>query len=152
MTQGLKKTHKRSAIILAMALVLMLVASFASVAPTSADACTWTHKVEPGDTLGLLASFYNTTVTNLLALNPSITNANLIFWGTNLCISTTTPPPTPFPGTYKIQFGDTLSFLAFKFGATIADLAKANEISNINLIFAGSTINVPTTPVPQAAG
>ncbi|HVU14377.1 MAG TPA: LysM peptidoglycan-binding domain-containing protein [Phototrophicaceae bacterium] len=152
MTQGLKKTHRRSAIILAMALVLMLVASFAAVAPTSADACTWTHKIEPGDTLGLLASFYNTTVTNLLALNPSITDANLIFWGTNICLSTTTPPPTPFPGSYTVQYGDTLGYLAFKFGATIADLAKANEISNINLIFAGATINVPTTPEAAAAG
>ena len=37
--------------------------------------------VKKGDTLSAIASRYNTTVNKLLALNPQITNANLIYPG-----------------------------------------------------------------------
>ena len=37
--------------------------------------------VQPGDTLGVLAQRFGTTVRNLQALNPRITNPNLIYAG-----------------------------------------------------------------------
>ena len=146
MTQTFKKTHKRTMTIVSLALVIMLLATFASVAPASAATCTWTHKVRPGDTLGLIAFYYGTTVNNILALNPTITDANLIFWGTNLCISSTQAPPTPFPSSYTVQLGDTLGMLAFRFGTALHDLVKSNGIGNADVIFAGETLNVPNNP------
>ncbi|WP_224362314.1 LysM peptidoglycan-binding domain-containing protein [Hyalangium versicolor] len=45
--------------------------------------------------------------------------------------------------TYRIKSGDTLSALATRFKTTVKDLAKANKISNPNLIIAGKTLKVP---------
>ena len=39
------------------------------------------YTVKKGDTLGAIALKYHTTVANLMALNPRITNANLIYAG-----------------------------------------------------------------------
>ena len=39
------------------------------------------YLVKTGDTLGAIASRYHTTVANLMALNPRIKNANLIYAG-----------------------------------------------------------------------
>ena len=39
------------------------------------------HKIVTGDTLGKIAKKYGTTVDRLMALNPHIKNANLIYAG-----------------------------------------------------------------------
>ena len=39
------------------------------------------YKIVPGDTLGKIAAKYGTTVNKLMALNPQIKNANLIYAG-----------------------------------------------------------------------
>src|SRR5690606_14121414 len=44
---------------------------------------------------------------------------------------------------YKIQWGNTLSQLAQKFGTTVQALAKKNNIKNPDLIYAGDTLIVP---------
>ena len=49
--------------------------------------------------------------------------------------------------THKIQYGDTMTGIAKKYGTTVDALAKANNISNPNLIIAGKTLNIPTTSV-----
>ena len=45
--------------------------------------------------------------------------------------------------TYRIQRGDTLSQLAQRNGTTVSALAKANNISNPDLIIAGKTLQIP---------
>jgi LysM repeat protein len=45
--------------------------------------------------------------------------------------------------TYRIQSGDTLSQLAQRHGTTVSALAKANNISNPDLIIAGKTLQIP---------
>lgn len=58
------------------------------------------YKIQSGDTLGGIAKKYNTNVNDLMALNPYITNANLIYAGKNLNLPgannapTTSPAPT----------------------------------------------------------
>ena len=39
------------------------------------------YTIKKGDTLGAIANRYHTTVSNLMALNPHIKNANLIYAG-----------------------------------------------------------------------
>lgn len=43
---------------------------------------------------------------------------------------------------YTIQYGDTLSGIAAKFGTSVSQLCSWNNISNPNLIYAGNTIRV----------
>lgn len=71
--------------------------------------------------------------------------------------SPTLAPPSPTPGpvgqaiTYKIQPGDSLSSIAQKFGITVDDIVKANNIENPNEIFAGQEIIIPP-PKPGETG
>jgi LysM repeat protein len=71
--------------------------------------------------------------------------------------SPTPAPPSPTPGpagapvTYKIQPGDSLSSIAQKFGVTVDDIVKANNIENPNEIYAGQEIIIPP-PKPGGAG
>ena len=44
--------------------------------------------------------------------------------------------------TYTVKKGDTLSAIAQKYGTTYQEIAKANGISNPNLIYAGQTLNI----------
>lgn len=44
---------------------------------------------------------------------------------------------------YKVKKGDTLSGIASRYGTTVSALAKANNIKNPNLIYAGNTLTIP---------
>ena len=61
---------------------------------TVASAEEQTHVVAPGDTLSGLATEYGTTVDDLLALNESIQDPNLIFDGETLLIFSDAQPMT----------------------------------------------------------
>lgn len=67
------------------------------------------------------------------------------------------PEPTPVPGEdmlipeatpalrrYVVQYGDTLSGIAARFGTTTRELARLNNVVNPNLIFAGQVLRIPT--------
>lgn len=111
------------------------------------------------DTLRQIARTFNTTLENLLKLNPAITNANLIYAGQRLNVPApgsttptpppTTPPPTPTPPpasgqTYTVVRGDTMRKIAARLGITLDALTKANpQIANINRIFVGQKLNIP---------
>jgi len=45
--------------------------------------------------------------------------------------------------TYTVARGDTLTSIAKKFGTTVTELTKLNNIKNINLIITGSSIKLP---------
>lgn len=49
------------------------------------------YTVRPGDTLSAIGQRFGVTVQQILAVNPQITNANIIFAGQQICIPT--PPP-----------------------------------------------------------
>lgn len=48
---------------------------------------------------------------------------------------------------YKVNAGDNISTIASKYGTTVQDILKTNNISNPNLIYSGQIINIP-----QASG
>lgn len=103
--------------------------------------------VARGDTLKGLAVRFGTTVQALLAANPNITNANVIYEGQRLTVYVNTPPPPPPPpsgGIYYAQSGDTLRKIAAKFNTTVDALLRANpQISNPNVIYVGQAITIP---------
>ena len=45
--------------------------------------------------------------------------------------------------TYKVQKGDTLSAIGREYGVSYQDIAKANNIKNPDLIYAGQTLKIP---------
>ena len=109
--------------------------------------------VDRGDTLKGLAIRFDTTVENLLAGNPDITNANVIYEGQHVkvYVGTTppTPPTTPPPASgqvYYVRRGDTLRSIASKLSTSTYELLTYNpQITNPNLIYAGQAITIPPT-------
>jgi Lyzozyme M1 (1,4-beta-N-acetylmuramidase) len=55
-------------------------------------------------------------------------------------------------GAYVVARGDTLSAIAARFGTTVAALARANGISNPNLIRVGQVLRVDGKPSSQTGG
>jgi polysaccharide biosynthesis protein PslG len=153
----------------------------ATVAPTTTSSEPFTlYIVRRGDTLGRIATRFNTTVNAIARLN-GITNINLIITGQELRIPTSnvTPtstaqnPPTstavarptnqqptptaPADGTvYIVRSGDTLFRIAVRFNTTVANLVALNNLSNPNLIYTGQRLIVSGiaagTPVPTGTG
>ena len=104
------------------------------------------YVVQRGDTLSIIARRFGTTVSAILARNPQITNPDLIFPGQVITIPTAgqPTPPSPRPGRYIVQPGDTLSIIARRFGTTVAAILSRNpQITNPDLIFPGQIIILP---------
>lgn len=54
------------------------------------------------------------------------------------------PEPAPEPKTYTVQSGDTLGAIANKFDTSVGELAKLNNIANVNLIGVGQVLKLPS--------
>ncbi len=127
-----------------------------------------THKVQPGETLRSIAEVYGTTPEQLALLN-EITDPDTIFVGQVLSITGELPPennvssqtvsaensPPPAPSVpnliHTIQRGETLFRIATSYGLTVNDLARANNINDPTLIFAGQQLIIPGIAAPQLA-
>ena len=102
---------------------------------------TITYIVKRGDTLLQIALRYGTTVNTLVRLN-NITNPNRIYVGQRLTIPGRSRGSSNV--TYVIKRGDTLSQIAARYGTTVNTLARLNNIRNINLIYAGQILSIPS--------
>lgn len=115
--------------------------------PTAGEATTII--VQRGDTLSRLALRYNTTVARLVELN-NIANPNLIYAGQTLIVpSGETIEESDGNSTsgqiiYIVKAGDTLNKIAAEFGTTAIAIARENNIRNINLIYVGQRLVIPT--------
>jgi LysM repeat protein len=94
--------------------------------------------VQRGENLYRISLRYGTTVNALKQLN-QLPNANWIYAGQQLCISTVSSGGTP----YVVQRGDTLFKIARNFGVNMWVLAQNNNINNVNRIYAGQTLLIP---------
>jgi len=112
-----------------------------------------TYTVVAGDSLGLIAEQYGTTVEAIQALN-GLTDVN-IFVGQELLIpgddgGAATPQPTPStPGgttVYVVQPGDSGFGIALEFDLTLEQLAAANGMSvdQLGALFVGQELLIPT--------
>lgn len=105
------------------------------------------YTVLPGDTLTGIAQKFKVTVESIVTLN-NITNPNLIYPGQRLLL----PEEAVEPGltSYVVRPGDTLYLIARRFGTTISDLLRINEIPNPSVIEVGQIIMVPVPGTAQA--
>jgi len=107
---------------------------------------TGAYVVQPGDTLSGIAVRYGTTVNVLLALNPQITNPDLIYPGQAISLpdGSGDDPGIPVTGAYAVVSGDTLYSIAQRFGTTVSAIWAANPwIANPNLIYPGWVLAIP---------
>lgn len=93
------------------------------------------YTVKKGDNLSSIAKKYNTSVSDIVSLNPIIKNPNLIYPGWNLKIITNTSSNTVTSTYYIVKKGDNLTQIAKKFGTTVYSIVNLNNIKNPNLIY-----------------
>jgi N-acetylmuramoyl-L-alanine amidase len=120
------------------------------------------YVVRPGDTLSAIALRLGATQAALRAAN-ALSNRNLIYAGQTLLItggaSTSDAAPVatymaPLRNgaaagrSYVVQPGDTLTAIARRVGASVATLARANEIEDTDHLLAGQTLQLPGGRLP----
>ena len=112
-----------------------------------------------GETLTRFAAKHNTTVPAILAINPEITNPNVIAAGTNIRV----PLPADSDEAkriaadreaarmeregipYKVRSGDNLGKISGRFGTGVGAIQKLNNMTGTN-IRVGQVIQIPATP------
>ncbi len=153
---------KRRLGLLAMLLVLVALLLAAAPATTYADSAESPtaqgvyHTVAPGEYLSLIAVRYGTTVQAILYANPNIYNPNIIYPGMVLYIPTgyppaPVPPPPPAPQPppqycryyHTVVYGQTMLQIGNIYGVSPFAIAEANNIYNLNYIYAGQTLCIP---------
>ena len=99
-----------------------------------------TYTVQRNDNLTEIAARFGTTVAELVRLN-NIADPNLIYPGQVLIIreSGGSTPPSGAT-TYTVQRGDNLTEIAARFGTTVAELVRLNNIADPNLIYPGQVL------------
>ena len=109
---------------------------------TAPPATAVKYTVKAGDTLYSIAKKYNVTVAALAKAN-NITNYSLIRVGQVLTIpgKTTAPPATSVK--YTVKAGDTLYSIARTYKTTVAKIAAANKITNVNSLRVGQVLVIP---------
>lgn len=129
-------------------------AGLAMLGVGAASASTVT--VKSGDTMYSLARNAGMSVSDLAKLN-NISNPSLIFVGQTLQTTktstantgTTTSQPsattTTNTSTYTVKSGDTLNAISAKTGVSVAAIASANGIKNVNWISVGQVLKLSTT-------
>jgi LysM repeat protein len=132
-----QKRHLRPLLLAATTVLLALGFLGVPAVPASAG----TIRVTKGATLYWLAARLHTTVAALAAAN-GITNPNLLFAGAVLKVPTS-GSGSGSPGSVTVGRGEDLTVVARRYGVSVAALAAANDITNLNLIYAGEVLELP---------
>jgi len=104
--------------------------------PPSSPSYGGTYVVQWGDTLAKIASWHGVTVNDLLAANPQVWSASLIYAGQVLNIPAA-------PAYHTVSYGETMRIIAGYYGTTVYSLQLLNpNIYDVNYIYPGQVIRV----------
>jgi LysM repeat protein len=121
---------------------------------TAGTAQAGTHRVRRGETLSGIAGRYGVTVQQVVAAN-HLSNPNLIIGGTRLRIpghsATGSSSSSTGSTTHKVRSGENLSQIAAHYGVSVSALARANHLSDPNLIVTGQHLHIPSGSSSYAA-
>ena len=93
-----------------------------------------------GDTLSQIAREYGVTVNELARIN-NIQNINLIYAGSKLKVPVNNSVNSNIEEiVYIVKRGDTLSKIASAYNVTVSEIARDNQIKNVNLIYPGQRL------------
>ena len=113
------------------------------------------HIVQWGENLTSISRRYGTTIQAIVAAN-RLANPNRIYAGQRLVIPCGAAPSPTGGCAYVIQYGDTLSGIAYRHGVSINSVVQANNLVNPNRIYAGQRLVIPcassTTPASPTGG
>lgn len=99
-----------------------------------------TYTVQRGDTLYKISNKNDVSIADILAANPSIKNASMIYIGQRITI------PSTKMVKYTVQRGDTMWGIANKYEISLSELLKANlQITNPSAIYVGQAVMIPDT-------
>lgn len=101
------------------------------------------YVVQRGDTLFIIAQKYNTSVDNLLKVNPEIEDPDKIQTEMVINLPIVLPSPPESFEEYTVQAGDSLFKIAQKFNTTVPALVFHNNILNPDFIFPGRILIIP---------
>jgi LysM repeat protein len=108
------------------------------------------HTVAAGDSFETIANKYGVTVRELVSANPQLLKS-----GDQLTVPVAVAIPAENGSspasdgsassrrTHTVKSGDTLTALAIRYGTTVAAIATANSITNINNIRVGQVLIIP---------
>jgi lysozyme len=125
---------------LAMLPTASLQAASSSAAAESASYNGRWYTVQAGDTLGEIARYTGTTVSQIM--NANGLSSSRIYVGQQLWIPSATVASS-CTTTYVVQQGDNLSRIARAYGINVNALASANGLTNASLIYPGQKICIP---------
>lgn len=125
------------------AVVIALTVFVGGLFVTSAQEETYT--VRSGDTIQSIANNLGINTDALLQYN-GIIDPNRIFRGQVLRIPVGVVSP---PSTHLVQPGETLRWIAERYGVSEADIIAVNEISNTSRITVGQILNLPANTGPS---
>jgi LysM repeat protein len=100
------------------------------------------HIVKRGETLDIIAGQYQGVSPDDIARANGISNGK-VYTGTRLFLDGPSFLGGGGAGTYVVKQGDRLGDIAARHGTSISKLAELNGLSDVNLIRAGQTLNVP---------
>lgn len=150
---------RRHVLTIARFMVVIALLSLFTMLPTIAQDTQATHVVQRGENLYRIALRYGISVDDLVKAN-NITNVSRIFAGQTLVIPNYNPAPDTVenpliagtPTKYTVTYGDTLAGIANKYGMTVDQLMKINNLTDPNHINRGQELIVwSITPDEPAA-
>ena len=150
----------RQVLVFAIIVLGLMLLTHASAGTTEAASPTTAYYVvRPGDTLDAIAWRYGVSTWAIARAN-GLWNPNLIYVGQLLVIPGSYPYPQPWPKPqpvprpygcyYWVQYGDTLLSIAARYHIDAWTLARTNGIYNLNWIYAGQMLRIPSCPVPPS--
>ena len=126
--------------------LLFLSAATTQAAPV--NACGGYHFVQRGETLYSISRQYGVTIPAMMHANPGIPNPNRIYAGTWLYIpcgpvGSGGPGIGPCRYVHYVAWGQTLGEIALHYWVSPYAIAQANGITDLDLIYAGSSLCIP---------
>ena len=113
------------------------------------------HKVKRGETLGLIAQRYRSSVTAIAQVN-RIRNVHRLREGQDLLIPlaggysaassarSVNPTSQQLPATHKVRRGETLGLIAQRYRSSVTAIAQANQIQDVHRLREGQNLLIPS--------
>jgi LysM repeat protein len=98
------------------------------------------HWVQRSETLFSIARRYRTSVAEILAHNPGITDPNYLPVGTLLTVPINTQP---FILYHTVRRGETVASISRRYGVSMQALVAANGLVNPNHVYVGQVLVIP---------
>jgi LysM repeat protein len=115
------------------------------------------HIVQRGETVFKISQTYGVPMEWIIAAN-NLINPSRIYSGQQLIIpgsaeeANASGPSESTPAQHVVQYGETLSKIAQRYGVSMWTLVQLNNISNPSLLYVGQVLTIPTGSTSSTGG